>query len=133
MICYKVTRLVAAATEEQGARYESCKIEDGPVTSYALGMWSEAPEWMAKWGYHLLVFERFEDARHWVNLNDWVILECECEGEVDRLPVMLYWHSSHRWKERLERGDGLRDLEEVGRGWPQGTRMFKRVKPMREV
>ena len=133
MTCYKVVRLVEKAAGEQGARYESCKIEDGPVTSYALETWSEAPGWMANRGYHLLVFDTLKDAKFWTNLNDWVILECECEEEADRLPVMLYWHSSHRWKERLERGDGLRDLEDSGRRWPDGTRMFKRVRPLREV
>ena len=98
-------------------------VADGQAeVTYKIGEWVTAPEWLADYGYHLMVFDDLEDARQ---LEDSLhnIFVCEVEDEVP-LPEVDFMVDGLSYGEMYPHPSP---------GWPHGSRMFKRVKLVREV
>lgn len=95
---------------------------DGPLMSaimqepevaveYALGEWASALEYLARRGYHLLVFADLRAAEIFLSLRyGCVLYECEVQDVLETIPYP-------RW------------IPE----WPTGTVMVKQVKLIRRV
>lgn len=89
---------------------------------YPIGAWVEAPDWLAKLGYGLCVFDTMEHARRFDRFPSDGIWECEVED-------------AHEPTVRPIRHDALEDgyTDESGEDWPLGTLHAKRVKIIRRV
>lgn len=92
------------------------------LLKYPPGVWVEAHPEAQELGYHILVFDTMWNAMEYY-INRCEIWECEVEDEVP-LPPQL-----KPWSLRLH---GFADAE-PGEGWPDGTRMFKRIKLTRRI
>ena len=79
---YKVVR------EEDGKRY-SLIVHGKACVEYVPGEWTKAPEWLARRGYHLLVFTDFDKARYWCENETDEVWECEVKDVIEELPLML--------------------------------------------
>ncbi len=110
--------------KERSGALISIYVDGKAKVEYKIGEFVEAPDWLAKEGYHLLVFDNLKDALTFyeedVSLQ---LFECECKDEVE---LKEYLSTSF-----LEIGC-LRSLTIIF-GWPEGTRMFKRVKLIKRV
>lgn len=111
--------------------YHSVSIRGLGSVVYPPGVWVRAPEWLAHQGYHLTVFNTLMDVALFSNyfgklgfyragMSIWKV---ECDGEIYKLPQYCR-------------------IEEISRGylyslghtdWPQGTRMFKQIRLVREL
>lgn len=88
---------------------------------YEPGKWIEAPAHLAKMGYHIVVFDDLEDTDTFP--YDWrpgPIWEVDAEDEVPLPPRASL----------VRLNDGV--IVQSGE-WPPGTRMFKRVRLIKEV
>lgn len=105
--------------------------------NYHIGKWCEPPQWLLQMGYGILTFEEILFARRFTNTTylvapDWIILDAdptypifkiEADGEIFPLPSFALIDS-------LDLG-WLHPSPKVN--WPEGTRMFRRIKLLREV
>lgn len=84
---------------------------------YEIGRWVKAPDWLAKKGYHLCVFDSLDTAKGYGHQ----VWECEVEFEVKlpKLGILQYL--------------ALGELYTLDGQWINGTRMFKRVKILKKV
>ena len=87
--------------------------------------WVRAPEWLAKQGYHLLVFQSEEEARFWASSSQ-DVWECELEGYTDSLPPRMNLQG-------LNKGNFLYLETTCDEGWPEDTAMARRVKLLQIV
>ena len=91
--------------------------------TYQLNQWASAPDWLAEKGYHLLVFHNPSHAAAFASDGD-TILVCTAENEVTPLPPMLLINL-------LGNGIAQDTWPGMSRGWPVGTAMYKRIKPVK--
>ena len=98
------------------------------ITPYEKGVWAEAPEAFAELGYHLLVFDNRSAAWKFAMGQGLLFREvwtCDVEEEVELPPMYI-------------KADDLINHEGetywmTGFGWPEHTRMFKRVRLGRQL
>ena len=94
--------------------------------TYEPGIAHRAPKWLAGMGYHLIAFDRLENALHftrkWRNAS-FRIWECEATGVFGDLPKPL---------SQFDLCEGKIILPATGL-WPRGTVMCKTLKLVREV
>ena len=98
-------------------------------TTYLVGKWVTAPDWLADKGYHLLVFSSLYAAKlfasGWAG-SDWVeIYECECEEEVVPIPPQM-------WISAISAGEFVPESI-TGSGWLEDTKMYKRIKLTKRI
>jgi len=89
---------------------------------YEPGRWVEASIWLARRGYHLMVFKTLEDARLFRSSGLHVIWLCEVEGVETGLPEICCMLGLYNGQ-----------LEPVGGFWPEGTIMARKVKLVKIV
>lgn len=119
-IVYKVVHM---GQEPYESKTYSSRIVDGYAeVEYKEGKFVHAPRWLARRGYHLLVFDSIERAVEFVGYQSASIWESEATGEVE-LPPFLDGHVLGYYK---------KFVEDYGT-WPKGTKMYKRVKLLRRV
>ena len=118
----------------------SWNFEGWGTVQYIPGKWVEAPELAQKYGYHLTVFEIFEDAEAWVIRAESSSLEIwECEIILaKRIMPPIYWAigssslvefaKENNKSKQYFYGNSPEQLD-----WPKGTLMAKKVKLIRKV
>lgn len=106
--------------------------------NYHIGKWCEPPRWLSQVGYGILTFEELLFARQFTNAAyffapgwsimaadlKFLIFEVEADGEIFPLPTFASIN-------HLDRFGWLHPSPKVN--WPEGTRMFRRIKLLREV
>jgi hypothetical protein len=101
----------------------SCTVYGAAEVCYKVGEFVQAPGWLAKHGYHLVVFDTFNNAKkfigEWDNLEIW---EADAEERVELVPQMALNVISG-----MIYGNTFLNI------WPDGTRMYKRVKLLRRI
>lgn len=88
--------------------------------TYKIGEFVEAPDWLAKQGYHLCVFDTEKNAKD-MNMSFPIFLAV-AEDRVSLPPLLM--------SDFLEMGE-MEPFSDIK--WPTGTLMFKRVKLIRRV
>jgi hypothetical protein len=113
---YKVT------TEIDGEECSLVVHNTKAAVKYKVGEWTEAPQWLAKAGYHLLVFNTLRNAKKFLRGYMYIICphiwRCEVEGKFFILPFQLTGDS-------LEQGF-ITPIP--GCEFPKGSVMVKKVK-----
>lgn len=124
---------------------------------YGEGEWTEAPNWLANLGYQLCVFDSMESVYrymipYWATrsdaesyLEDFIaerrnevgakpeLWECEVDGEAE-VPAILDFCEEDFWIEAAASAESLvKAFGDCGDEWPDGTKMFKRVKLVKRV
>lgn len=97
----------------------SCSMANKAMVTYKRGEFVEAPRWLSKEGYHLLVFDNLEHAEDFWGEAIW---KAEAEEEILLLPKR---HS-------ISLTDAGELIGDTG-SWPTGTRMYKRVKLLEKI
>lgn len=118
---YKIT------TEIAGGQVSFIIFNSKAEVQYQIGEWAEAPDWLAKKGYGLFVFDSLKNAMDFLGkLGDpsrskmW---RCEIEGRYEKLPPNLTLDGINR---------GVLVPAEF-KDFPKGTVMAKRVKLIRQI
>jgi hypothetical protein len=105
---------------------------------YDIGKWCEPPRWLSQMGLGICTFEELLFARQFTdtaymfppdgNISaadpTFPIFEVEADGEIFPLPTFASIES-------LDHFGWFHPLPKAN--WPEGTRMFRRVKLLREV
>jgi len=131
---YKVVR------EEGEGKYFSARIMKGPCCmEYKVGEFVQAPI------NGSLVFESSFRAHSFIKEQAYSfpktcgklrLFVAECEEEIDLLSkeVRSIWASELYYSEDITLEEILNQIkQDVGMGWPLGTRMFKKVKLLKEI
>lgn len=130
---YKIVRRDGNKLVSQGQLNDSKgnPIEDFVVT-YSTNWFAEAPDYLAKFGYHLLVFETMDDVHEFcrINLgfeddrNTYEVWLVEVEEWTPNRPFLF--DISRKGMEKT-----MRTIPPNYHGnsyWPHGTKMYKKVK-----
>lgn len=88
---------------------------------YKPGKWVQAPRWLRRLGYHLLVFNEFKTAKSWCNGPGTEIWEAEADKFMP-IPIMLDVIALSR-----------KQVIEVNKTFPRGTVMVRKLKLLRKV
>lgn len=100
------------------------------MTVYKPGEFVKAPEWLAKRGYHLLVFDDFDAALNFCGAHE-DVWECQCKEEVPLPPFcdIRFMRNGRLVKERpIFIPDEIARVKVLKNGWLAHSRMFKEVK-----
>ena len=91
---------------------------------YSADKWTRAPEWLAKKGYHLFVFDDLQKALKFAYMSSPPIRlwECEIRSKYKNLPVYI---------SRDEINNGR--LVPVNGRFPEGTVMAREVKLIKKI
>ncbi len=115
---YKVT------TEVNGEECSLVVNNTKAAVKYKVGEWTEAPQWLAEAGYHLLIFNNLKNAKKFLREFMFTtpcyphIWRCEVKGRFLVLPFQLSGDSlEHEFIELL-----------WGSKFPKGSVMVKKVK-----
>ncbi len=118
---YKIT------TEIAGGQVSFIVFNSKAEVQYQIGEWVEAPEWLAKRGYGLFVFDGLKNAREFArefaDLSRTKMWRCKIEGKYKKLPPNLSVDGINR---------GIIVPAEA-KDFPKGAVMAKRVKLIRQI
>ena len=126
MKCYKIVRV---KKRKNGERYFSFWAGDGAKVEYKIGEYVGTPDWLKKQGYYLTVFENIKTLKQYAkkrNLEPELFryFICDCEEKVNLPRIAGYVdYIKH----------GILVLSKYHAEWPRGTRMFKKVKLIKEI
>jgi len=98
-------------------------MEGMALVKYKIGKWSQPRRWLLKKNYGLTAFKSLEELRNYNVLfpRDYVIAECEAEIS---MPLQKRSYSTPL---------SLGMIDPIGTDWPDGTVMYKRIKPVRII
>lgn len=130
-IYYKAVRKIDDKLYSFSA-YGKAKVE------YKVNEYVQAPEWLRKKDYHLLVFDNLKDCINFLKPMEHVdkIYTCKIKGKIEKLPAILnFYYLSHSSMVRArifytEEGKIRTDILCT---WPIGTIMAKKVMLLEEV
>lgn len=144
MEAYKVA-LRNFAKRDEGFVFSSFVMKDcGASVEYRIGCWSDAPQFLLKRGFGLCCFEiekqaiDFAFSEYSRDKTDcgWVVLKVECEDKIAILPQGHIWRFLHGIDVGYSRQRLVSSIDRGkfdSSGWPMGTLMFGRVKPIEVV
>jgi len=122
-----MTKIYKVVQREAGALYSYWAPGYSRV-EYRPFEWLHAPQWLAGEGYHLLAFDTLKAAREINRFRElgsrFEIWEAIGESEILPLPAYLYHPSLSR---------GSIQSHGMGQHWPEGTRMYRRIKLVERV
>ena len=106
--------------------YVSISVYGPAEVIYKVGEWVRAPEWLASFGYHLLVFNNYEQAKRFASFYENVyIFRCEVRNIVPLANCLIPAVVSSGLSEFKM---GLANYSEHHGWWPADTVMAEEVK-----
>lgn len=112
---------------------ESVSVIRHACVTYSTEKFSEAPRPLAEKGYHLLCFNTEQDARRAIYMYGWPSSLWEVEA-LDEVPLppshMIRIDEFDLWGGSVS---PVLNLSKDTPSWPPGTRMFKKVRLIREI